>query len=167
MRKMFSALVTAAIMTSFPAAAFAGGYGTAGCGLGSMAFGSEPGAIQILAATTNATFGNQTFGMTSGTSNCGDHGLLNLSQEREIFVERNYASLVKEMAVGEGENLSTLASLYGCSSESFPDFGALTQNKFDVLIHNDQTTPGEMLTLLEGQLVEHPQLSQSCRSVVE
>ena len=119
------------------------------------------------AATTNATFGSQTFGMTSGTSNCGDHGLLNLSKEREIFVEQNYASLVKEMAVGEGENLSTLASLYGCESDSYSDFGALTQDKFDVLIYSDETTPRDLLALLDGELVEHPQLSQTCRSVTK
>ncbi len=49
-----------------------GTYGTAGCGLGSMAFGNQKGAIQILAATTNGLFGTQTFGITSGTSNCGE-----------------------------------------------------------------------------------------------
>ena len=44
-----------------------GKYGTAGCGLGSMAFGDQPGGIQILAATTNGILGNQTFGITFGT----------------------------------------------------------------------------------------------------
>src|SRR3954464_7446787 len=47
-------------------------YGTAGCGLGSLVFGDQKGAIQILAATTNTTFGTQTFGITTGTSNCVD-----------------------------------------------------------------------------------------------
>ena len=47
-------------------------YGTAGCGLGSMIFGDQKGAIQILAATTNSIFGTQTFGITTGTSNCGE-----------------------------------------------------------------------------------------------
>src|SRR5512137_902647 len=48
-----------------------GGYGAAGCGLGSMAFNKQPGIFQILAATTNSLTGTQTFGITSGTSNCG------------------------------------------------------------------------------------------------
>ncbi len=167
MKKAYGLLISITLIALFPAAAFAGGYGTAGCGLGSMAFGAEPGGKQILAATTNATFGSQTFGMTSGTSNCGDHGLLNLSKEREIFVEQNYASLVKEMAAGEGENLSTLAGLYGCPSEAYTDFGVFTQTNFDVIIQNDQTTPSEMLTLLDGQLIENPELSQSCPSLTE
>src|SRR6266571_3742686 len=44
-----------------------GVYGAAGCGLGSMVFGNQPGGVQVLAATTNAT-GIQTFGITTGTS---------------------------------------------------------------------------------------------------
>jgi len=53
-------------------------YGMAGCGLGSIAFGNDQTMFkQVLAATTNGTFGTQTFGITSGTSNCvsgGDQG---------------------------------------------------------------------------------------------
>ncbi len=47
-----------------------GTYGVAGCGLGSMVFGNQEGGIQVIAATLNGT-GIQTFGITSGTSNCG------------------------------------------------------------------------------------------------
>ena len=48
-----------------PAATGKSTYGLAGCGLGSMVFGDQKGMIQILAATTNNTFGTQTFGITS------------------------------------------------------------------------------------------------------
>ncbi|MEN0057326.1 MAG: DUF3015 family protein, partial [Bdellovibrio sp.] len=48
-----------------------GTYGTAGCGLGSLVFGNEKGPVQIVAATLNGT-GVQTFGITTGTSNCGE-----------------------------------------------------------------------------------------------
>jgi len=37
---------------------FAASYGSAGCGLGSVIFKDQPGIMQILAATTNGTFGN-------------------------------------------------------------------------------------------------------------
>src|SRR6186713_935077 len=50
--------------------AAADGYGPAGCGLGSMIFEPDSGFTQVFAATTNGTSGNQTFGITSGTSNC-------------------------------------------------------------------------------------------------
>ena len=42
-----------------------------GCGLGATVFEGQSGLFpNVLAATTNGTFGNQTFGLTSGTSGC-------------------------------------------------------------------------------------------------
>src|SRR3954469_2639303 len=63
-------------------------YGMAGCGLGSLIFGpvNSPGA-QILAATTNSTFGSQTFGITSGTSNCVSGGVVALDRQQTAFAE--------------------------------------------------------------------------------
>lgn len=46
-----------------------------GCGLGFIVWRGERGvAPQILAVTTNGTFGTQTFGITSGTSGCDPNG---------------------------------------------------------------------------------------------
>lgn len=157
--------VIAVALLSVPSNAFSAGYGAAGCGLGSLAFGSEPGGQQVFAATTNGTSGSQTFGITSGTSNCGDNGMLNFAKEREIFAEQNYSSLVKEMAIGRGENLSTLASLYGCNPETHPAFSTLVQENFDVLVISEDTTSNQMLTLLDGQLTLHPSLSKSCNAI--
>ena len=72
-------------LVSFSGSAFAAGYGDAGCGLGSIVFGSEQGGVQVLAATTNGTFYSQTFGITTGTSNCNPAGLVKLDKEREEF----------------------------------------------------------------------------------
>ena len=160
--KRFILIAVAAFMLSLPVAVFAGGYGAAGCGLGSMVFGSEPGGQQVFAATTNASTGSQTFGITTGTSNCGDNGLISMGQEREVFAQQNYTSLVKEMAQGEGESLYALASLYKCPIDAHKEFGAMVQKNFDHLVVDDETTPTEMLILLEGQLVRHPRLSNSC-----
>ena len=45
--------------------------GDTGCGVGTMIFKGKSGlAPHVLAVTTNGTFGNQTFGMTSGTLGC-------------------------------------------------------------------------------------------------
>jgi len=153
-------------VAGFSSSAFAAGYGDAGCGLGSMAFGNEPGAVQILAATTNGTSGSQTFGITTGTSNCSPEGLVKLDKEREVFAQKNYSSLVKEMAVGEGENLETLAGLYGCSPDTNNEFGTLVQNNFGSIVKSDSTSSNEMLTQLEGQLASHATLSKSCVGVI-
>ncbi len=66
-------LLTYIYLASSPQAS-AAPYGTAGCGLGSIVIGSKPGMMQIFAATTNGTSASQSFGITSGTSNCVDHG---------------------------------------------------------------------------------------------
>jgi len=150
----------------FSNSAFAAGYGDAGCGLGSMLFGDEAGAVQILAATTNGTAMNQTFGMTTGTSNCSPEGLVMLDKEREIFAQKNYSSIVKEMAMGEGENLETLAGLFGCSQDTRNEFGSLVQDNFGSIVKSDTTSSKEMLIHLQSQLVNHATLSKSCVAVM-
>jgi len=152
-------------LVSFSGSAFAAGYGDAGCGLGSIVFGNEQGAVQVLAVTTNA-IGMNTFAITTGTSNCNPAGLVKLEKEREEFAQKNYSTLVKEMAMGEGENLDTLASLYGCSQNSHADFGSLVQENFSHIVKSDSTTSQEMLSSLKSEMSGHAVLSKSCSSIV-
>ena len=50
---------------------------SAGCGAGSILFEGQKGPVpQILAVTTNGSFGNQTFGITSGTLGCEKDGVV-------------------------------------------------------------------------------------------
>jgi hypothetical protein len=90
-------------------------YGMAGCGWGSQLMGKE--GNQVLAATTNGTSGNQTFGISSGTSNC----VTASEQTARIknFIEANYESLITDMSKGQGDSLKTLSGFYGCNSETF------------------------------------------------
>jgi len=110
--------------------------------------------------------GSQTFGITTGTSNCSPEGLVRLDKEREIFAQKNYSSLVKEMAVGEGENLETLAGLFGCSQDTRNEFGSLVQDNFGSIVKSDTTSSNEMLIHLQSQLVSHSTLSKSCVAVM-
>jgi hypothetical protein len=95
-----------------PGSGFEPTYGTAGCGLGSMLIGNKPGIVQIFAATTNGILGTQTFGITSGTSNCGTSGGAVASTKN--FVETNRAVVAKDIARGQGETIATLTTLAGC-----------------------------------------------------
>jgi len=126
-------LVLAALIASGTAfAADKGGlsgsgvYGTAGCGLGSMAFGNQPGAVQILAATTNGFFGTQTFGITSGTSNCGK--TMMALEGTKIFIEGNREALAKDAARGQGETIVALRHIAACEAEAAQVGKALQQN---------------------------------------
>ncbi|MCB1197276.1 MAG: DUF3015 family protein [Bdellovibrionota bacterium] len=94
-----------------------GTYGMAGCGLGSMLFQDDKQISQILAATTNGTSGNQTFGISTGTSNCTSNGLVKIDKETQAYVEVNYDVLQKDIARGEGETLAGFASLLGCNTQ--------------------------------------------------
>lgn len=100
-------LISTAAMAAKP-------YGMAGCGLGNQLIGKE--GNQIFAATTNGT-GTQTFGISSGTSNC-----VTATQQTAMirnFIEANYASLVTDMAKGQGESMKTLSGFYGCDANVF------------------------------------------------
>ncbi|BDG08293.1 DUF3015 family protein [Anaeromyxobacter paludicola] len=135
MRKMMIALAILAMAGNASAAQGGGGikgsgtYGTAGCGLGSMAFGNQKGAIQILAATTNGLFGTQTFGITSGTSNCGESAV-GLSGTK-TFIEANREALAKDMSRGSGETISALTHLAGCADAQA--VGAKLQQSFQAV----------------------------------
>lgn len=100
-----------------PASSFSnGGYGVAGCGVGSMVF-KENDATQILAATTNATF-IQTFAMTFGTSNCGSAAKLVSKERVENYVAANENALKNEISRGNGEALNGLITLMGIQDEA-------------------------------------------------
>ena len=140
----------------------AAGYGEAGCGLGALIFGKSKGAVQIFAATTNATFWNQAFGITSGTSNCDAKGFDTSKLEQEQFVTNNFSGLAKEMATGEGEQLSTLAGLLGCPTAQQPRFNTVAQRNYETILASDRTTPSEMLTAVKAVMSSDAELSAAC-----
>lgn len=92
------------------------GYGMAGCGLGSVVFGDKPGMVQIFATTTNGISGNQTFGISSGTLNCGESGK---TAKAEQFIDVNKTALENDMARGQGETLQSLSQVLECKNADF------------------------------------------------
>ena len=115
MRKIL--LLTAAVCLIVTGTALAGGSTNTGCGLGSLLW-SELGhsgsgqvlVIQVFEATTNGTFGSQTFGITTGTSNC-DRPSRFVKNDAFEFATANLDNLAKDIAMGKGETLSTFAEL--------------------------------------------------------
>lgn len=90
-----------------------GTYGTAGCGLGALAFGDKPGGIQVVAATLNH-IGIQTFAMSTGTSNCGPSVFQ--ASETKAFIDNNSVALENDIVRGQGETLTTLSKMMNCDS---------------------------------------------------
>ena len=118
-----------------PAATGKSTYGLAGCGLGSMLFGDQKGMIQILAATTNGTFGSQTFGITSGTSNCVESA--SGTSGARTFIEGNREALAKDAARGSGETITTLSAMAGCKDAKA--VGVALQKRFAQLFPGEKT----------------------------
>lgn len=92
-----------------------------GCGLGSVLIKDQNTVVtQILAATTNGTSGNQTFGITSGTLNCDKPSTFVSNDKLNKFVSDNMDELALDISAGKGETLNTVAKLMNVeNSESF------------------------------------------------
>ncbi len=163
--KRLITMVALGLTLAFASNGLAAGYGAAGCGFGGMLIKENKILHQIGAWFLNGILGNQTFAMTSGTSDCSGMGVVTAANEQETFVEANYDTLAKEMAVGGGENLSTLASLLGCSTEQAGDFGIFTQEHYDTLFQTAETTPTEMLVALKSGLSRNPAFATSCQKI--
>lgn len=137
--------------------------GDAGCGLGSVVISKNSKGLQLLALTTNGTFSSQLFGITSGTSNCSSSGLVKNDKEVQYFVEVNQSDLTREMAQGQGEKLSTLASLHGCSSpEAKQAFAEMTKSSYLQIIPTAETDSAELISNLNSQIKASANVSQLC-----
>ncbi len=110
-KKMKKILVSLAAVVALSSSAMAGVNSQTGCGLGSMIIKDDSSAILLaLQATTNGTSANQTFGITSGTLGCKKTKLV-MNERAEEFVASNMDQLAKEIALGYGESIDTLAEL--------------------------------------------------------
>lgn len=88
-----------------------------GCGLGKLAWSDYKHqkniAPQVMMATTNGTFGSQTFGISFGTSGCTNDGQMKAVRKSDMFVASTFESLSEDMARGQGEHLGSLATMMG------------------------------------------------------
>jgi DUF3015 family protein len=135
------------------------GYGTAGCGLGSIIFTPGSGFTQVFAATTNGLFGTQTFGITSGTSNCAPSHPGR--EATRAFVETNRGALSKDIARGRGETITSLSRLAGCAEPGA--VGAHLQRRFDAIFPTAASSDREVSAAVVDLLRADPSLG--CRAL--
>jgi len=161
--KKVAILVAMAGVTLGASAARAQQYGMAGCGLGSMAFGKDNSTgMQILAATTNGLFGTQTFGITSGTSNCVSGGVVKAEREQAAFAEVNFQDLKRNMATGGGEFLASFSTLLGCEDSAKATFFKMAQDKYESILPTEQTSPVQLVVGVKAQIKADPRLVNAC-----
>lgn len=122
-----------------------------GCGLGKMIWGSSTNKIiqGSLAATTNATAG-QTYSITTGTSGCTNHGIVQNDKQVEVFVAVNFENLKEDMVRGQGEYLQSLSNLMGVPAEKQPTFFAMAQEHYQDLFPSSEAGASHLLSTLES-----------------
>ena len=117
----------------------ASAHDSTGCGLGSTLWKGQSGpGPQILAVTTNGTFGTQTFGITSGSSGCDPNGRITGGTGKVLFVflENNMDQYALDASRGQGETLETIAGIMEVPVEKV---AAISQEHFGELFPSQDT----------------------------
>mgnify|MGYP003593116214 FL=1 len=115
-----------------------------GCGLGSLVIKQQNTvALQVLAATTNGTSGNQTFGITSGTSNCDKPSNFVSNDKLNKFVSENMDELAMDISAGQGETLTTVAKLMNV--EDTKAFSSKLQANFTNIYTSENVTSANVI----------------------
>lgn len=135
-----------------------------GCGLGKLAWQNYPNqktvGVQTMEATTNGSFGTQTFGISSGTSGCTNDGKFWAQEKVNVFAALNFENLAQDMAQGQGEHLTSLATLMGIPAAQQPAFFAMTQEKYASLVSAGETSPIALVKALNDAVATHPMLAK-------
>lgn len=137
------------LISVFAFSAQAKNIGQAGCGLGNQILGADPGAMQIVAATSNGFYGNQTSGITSGTSNCLDSSV---SASLENFIEANQVALSNDISRGNGETVATMNRILSCANGDVAS--RALKNSYEQI--SSQKTAGEMASVIKQTLRQEP-----------
>ncbi|MEQ5835437.1 DUF3015 domain-containing protein [Marinobacter sp. NFXS9] len=129
-----------------------------GCGVGAMIWKGQSGiAPHVLAATTNGTLGNQTFGMTTGTLGCNTNESI---QSMAMYMDSNVDKVARDMSRGEGENLDTLAVLLNIDKADRPEFRKLMQDNFATIFPSSDTTSDQAVSAIVALMESHKGLSK-------
>jgi hypothetical protein len=117
----------------------AASYQAQGCGLGSTLWTDGSSLVhQVLGSTTNTSSGTQTFGMTSGTSNCE---LDSIDYANIVFIKANRIALANDIARGNGETIMALSRLYG---KNHRNMGPLLKNNYTLIFPSESTSANDI-----------------------
>ena len=143
-------LFTLAISVVLSGSAYAAGdaRSNTGCGLGTLLWeGKADNSIlfQAFQATTNGTSGSQTFGISSGTSECRQPSKFVQSEKLINFVQANMDNLAKDIAMGKGETLDTFAELLGVTPEQGAIVNQKLQSNFGRIFTSEHVVVAEVI----------------------
>jgi hypothetical protein len=104
----------------------------------------------------NAVGGNQTFGITSGTSNCVDHG----ASASAMYIAVNQEALKKDIARGEGESLNGLSQILKCSDTAA--LNSTLQKNYSAIFPSNEVKSEEVNKNIHGLIQSNKSLNATC-----
>jgi hypothetical protein len=154
-------VVVVAAAGLFPAVALAQQNNIGSCGWGSKLFDGQSGVMpQAFAGITNGTAGNQTFGVYSGTSGCTQDGAVRSTWKTAMFIDGNKERLARDMSVGEGEALDSLAHLLGVEPVDRAAFNRIARDNMERIFPSENAGTEQVLSNLRAVLMRDAKLAR-------
>src|SRR5437870_8187421 len=158
-------ILIAVVLSAVPAFAFAQNTNIGGCGWGTKLFDGQSGVLpQSLAVTTNNWFPN-TFSITFGTSGCTQDGAVRSTWKTAMFIDGNKERLARDMSIGNGETLDSLAHLIGVRDEHRATFNRVVQENLSLIFPSDNAATGQIVVALKQVLGSQSELAQYAASI--
>ena len=158
-------ILIAVVLSAVPAFAFAQNTNIGGCGWGTKLFDGQSGVLpQSLAVTTNNWFPN-TFSITFGTSGCTQDGAVRSTWKTAMFIDGNKDRLARDMSIGNGETLDSLAHLIGVRDEHRAAFNRVVQENLSRIFPSDNAATGQIVVALKQVLGSQSELAQYAASI--
>lgn len=137
------------------------GGGGGGCGWGNMVWEGKRGLPSyLLASTTNATSGNATFGMTSGTNGCDTTKRIGYGGKSWLGLAGMIDSIAEDMAQGQGEALDAYATLLGVEQADRAHFAKVTHDNFERIFTRQDVTGEEVVAATLQVMRQDPRLAR-------
>src|SRR5690606_18402558 len=108
---------------------------------------------------TNGTSGNQTFGITTGTSGCTQDGVVRSNWKTAMFIGNNMNKLARDMSVGNGEALDSLAALLNVSEADKAEFNTTLQSSFSSVFTSEEIQSEDVAANIKQVLSSSEKLS--------
>lgn len=117
---------------------------SSGCGLGWKVAPQNSLISSYTRSLTNITT-TSTLAMTSGTSGCDKHSVVDRSKMEIHYAEANYHELMVEGSRGQGEHLKGFAMVMGCEGNQIPAFMESTQRHYDSIFTPTGSDPSDLV----------------------
>jgi hypothetical protein len=152
-------IIIIALLTIISATSAFAGDSSSGCGMGWEVAKNQSLVSSFTRAIVNATFSN-TIAMTLGTSGCAKHSIVNNDAKGIHFAEANMNQLAIDMARGNGEFVTSFASVFGCQNSRA--FGSMVQANYETVLPSESTSGVELYNNVKAQIKNNATLSSTC-----